>query len=396
MIVYYDARTESWFHTVQHQRYTFGSEETHLLFRESPTPTSIPFTVESSQLNLGPLVGILAGRKGKESIVGNGTLFKKIQESMAEHHGIAFIFTLDDIEQNRIKGHVYLPEKKSWFKVYSPFPHIVYNRLPFRKLEESVKYQSARRLFQEKKVCFFNPSFIDKYELYKILKKEPTLEKFLPKTILVEDKEMLRNFLDKYEQIYVKPANSAKGKGIFKIRKNAATIVVTEYSRKLFFPSLEAFWTEYESTFLKKNYIAQEEITPLLYEGNRFDFRILAHFDGQSYQVSGVGVRQSGKQNVTTHVPNGGRILDFNEVKRPGDEQFIEKIVNLCGEILSQQLGFFGEFSIDAGLTDKREYVIYEINSKPMSFDEEHIEKERIDSLMALFYQLFRSQLFSD
>ncbi len=218
----------------------------------------------------------------------------------------------------------------------------------------------------------------------------------MPKTILVEDKEMLRNFLDKYEQIYLKPANSAKGKGIFKIRKNAATIVVTEYSRKLFFPSLEAFWTEYESTFLKKNYIAQEEITPLLYEGNRFDFRILAHFDGQSYQVSGVGVRQSGKQNVTTHVPNGGRILDFNEVKRPGDEQFIEKIVNLCGEILSQQLGFFGEFSIDAGLTDKREYVIYEINSKPMSFDEEHIEKERIDSLMALFYQLFRSQLFSD
>lgn len=396
MIVYYDVRTESWFHTVQHQTFTLGVEEIPLLFRHAPSSSSIPFSVQTHQLNLGPLVGILAGRKGKESVVGNGPLFKKLQEGIEEHHGIALVFTLEDIKKNGIKGHIYIPEKKSWLKIYSPFPHIVYNRLPYRALEHSEQYQSALRLFREKKICFFNPSFIDKYQLYNILKREPLLTNFLPETILVKETEHLKAFLEKHEQIYVKPANSAKGKGIFKVGKdNKGSIIVTKYSHQQTYPDYNTFWSEYKSFFCSKPYIAQAEVTPLLYKGNRFDFRILAHFNGQSYQVTGVGVRQSGQQNLTTHVLNGGKILEFDEVKRAEDEGVIEEIVNRCGQILSDELGFFGEFSIDAGLTEQGEYVIYEVNSKPMSFDEKQIEKNRIDSLIALFQQLFKKQLFS-
>lgn len=396
MIVYYDARTESWFHTFQHQKFTLGVEEIPLLFRPTPSPSSIPFSVQTHQLNLGPLVGILAGRKGKESVVGNGSLFKKLQKSIEEHSGIALIFTLEDIKKNGIRGHIYIPEKEGWLKIYSPFPHIVYNRLPFRALEQSDQYQSAIRLFQEKKVCFFNPSFIDKYQLYTILKREPLLTSFLPETILIDEKSKLMDFLKKHTQIYVKPANSAKGKGIFKLGKdNEDSITVTGYSHQQTYPHYDTFWSKYKEIFFSQPHIAQAEVTPLLYKGNRFDFRILAHFNGQSYQVTGVGVRQSGQQNLTTHVLNGGKIIEFDEVKRAEDEFFIEEIVNRCGQILSDELGFFGEFSIDVGLTEKGEYVIYEVNSKPMSFDEEHIEKNRIDSLIVLFQQFFKKQLFT-
>lgn len=71
-----------------------------------------------------------------------------------------------------------------------------------------------------------------------------------------------------------------------------------------------------------KTYIAQEEIHSAEYEGTRFDFRILAHANQEEYILTGVGVRLSQKQDVTTHIPSGGRLIPYRQFQSNDHDEF--------------------------------------------------------------------------
>ncbi|TKC18127.1 YheC/YheD family endospore coat-associated protein [Robertmurraya kyonggiensis] len=389
MILYYDPDKQIWFHTEAEQEYTFGVDEIPVPYRNKPSSSSIPFHLGCRKKNnLGPFVGILAGRKNERNIIGNGLLFKKLQEEILEHEGISFVFTLEDLGDQQVDGHLYLPYKEQWLLVKLPIPHLVYNRLPFRKMEQTEQFQSAIRLFQQKDVCFFNPSFLDKFELYKIFSEDARLGRFFPETILIQDRLSLESFLELYKDIYVKPSSAAKGRGIYRMMKDEK-IFVQGLKQEHAFSNFDELWNEYKAKLTKRPCIAQKTISPLLHEGNRYDFRVLAHFNGEKYKVTGIGIRQSVEQSVTTHIPNGGRLIPQEEVLKDKDKQFIQEVVQRCGDILTKEIGFFGEFSIDAGLTENEDYVIYEINSKPMSFDENDIEEARVRHLVQLFGYFF-------
>lgn len=391
MIIYYDSSEQSWYHTRANEQFTFGADSEPLLYKKTPTKNAIPFEVICrNNGNLGPLVGILTSRNKNALITGNKPLFKLLQGELLDNGGISVVMTLEDLQRNEKNGYVYLPYQKKWLKIAIPFPHIVYNRIPIRKIESSEIFRNTVNTFQEKGVKFFNPSFLNKYYLYELLKEDPRLNKYVPETILVDAKDSLRLFLDRKQSLYLKPTSSSKGKGLFRIYQDENGFISSQDLKKTIqFTNFNDFWNHHQALFRKKEYMAQKAITPLLYKGNRYDFRILAHFDGKEYVVTGVGIRQSEKQSVTTHLPHGGKLIAFEEVYRKKDEKFIIEVVKHCGELLSKRLGFFGEFSIDAGITNEDDYVLYEVNSKPMSFDEEEIEKQRIGHLVHLFKYFF-------
>lgn len=391
MIIYYDLLEQKWFHTHNQQIFTFGIEKIPILFKKTPTPSAIPFPVTCRENgNLGPLVGILAGRNQKQSVTGNGPLFIKLQTEILDNGGISVVITPENMKENEGIGFLYLPFHEKWIKVKIPYPHIVYNRIPFRSIEQTQEYKEAIKTFKEKGIYLFNPFFLNKFELYTLFKDDPLLKKFVPETILVNGKMSLKHFLESLNSVYIKPTSAAKGRGIFKIiQKKNGTVFVQDFQKETIFDTFDDFWFCFEKIILKEEYLAQKEIIPLLYNGKRYDFRILAHFNGHEYIVTGVGIRQSEQQNLTTHIPHGGKIIPHEEVFRENDKQFFTKVVKHCGELLSEKLGFFGEFSIDAGISNEGDYVIYEVNSKPMSFDEVEIEKERIHNLVHLFKHFF-------
>ena len=80
-------------------------------------------------------------------------------------------------------------------------------------------------------------------------------------------------------------------------------------------------------------------------------------------------------------------MLPYIKVKTDRHDQFFDWAVKEIGQLLTEELGYFGEFSLDAGITEKGNYVIYEVNSKPMSFDEPKIEEKRISALVDLFFR---------
>lgn len=53
-----------------------------------------------------------------------------------------------------------------------------------------------------------------------------------------------------------------------------------------------------------------------------------------------------------------------------------------------EKIGFLGEFSIDIGEDESGSLFIYEVNSKPMQFDEVEIETNRLLHLKNLFIEL--------
>lgn len=388
MNIYYDSVTSDWYQTSVLTPITIGGDHHHLLYKEAVLQNSLTFHLNEESHHVGPIIGIAAARKADGKIAGNSALFIKLQKKLLSQGGLSYIFTLEDVHDDYIDGYVFLPGMKLWKKIKAPFPDVVYNRIPFRRVEQGDRFRDFSSILKMRNILFFNPCFLDKFELYCLLQKHPLLKGHLPETALAADKQTLYSFLEKHPNAYLKPSHSAKGKGIFRLFFTGTKLNLEGLQRKETYSSFLSFWEEWENELFEKQYLVQEEIKSAKYDGKKFDLRILAHAKKEGYMVTGVGVRQAVEQDITTHVPNGGRLLPYQPFKSNELDRFIALAVNLIGEILTNEYGFFGEFSIDAGIRPDGNYVLYEVNSKPMSFDEMEIEENKIDQLCRLFFQI--------
>jgi glutathione synthase/RimK-type ligase-like ATP-grasp enzyme len=389
MKIHYDSNSLYWYQCSIEDPITMGGDKLIISYDTMESENSISFEIRLKNNQIGPLIGIMTSRKTDGSMAGNGPLFIEIQKRLISFGGISFIFTLDGVADDYIDGYTFIPDKYSWIKVRVPYPDLVYNRIPFRKSEQNIRTQSFFSILKEKHIPFFNPCFIDKYELYCLLENNPILQTFLPETILVKDKTALSYFLKSHKSIYLKPSQSGRGKGIYRIHLDTDSQIKLEgLKENKTYQSFNHFWKEREMVLLEKGYLAQEEIKSALFQGKRFDFRILAHAEFGGYAVTGVGIRQSQSQEITTHIPSGGRFLPYQLLQSDEHDQFIQTTVDHIGRVLTDEFGYFGEFSIDAAINDSRHYYLFEVNSKPMSFDETEIEERKIAQLCRLFLQL--------
>ncbi|WNS76742.1 YheC/YheD family protein [Bacillus sp. DTU_2020_1000418_1_SI_GHA_SEK_038] len=387
MSIFYDLELKDWFTLSNKQSITLGSNKHPVTMICSAPARSLPLHI-SPQKEI-PLIGILTGRKKDNKVTGNGRLFKELQKEIMKNGGISIVFTPQNINDHSIKGYMYLPIKDKWYSIKCPLPHVVYNRVPFRILEKSDSFFEAYQFFKSKNIPFFNTCFLDKHEFYQVFSEDPYFQKLMPETIKIHEKLPLENFFKKHNQLYLKPSLGSKGKGIYLASLNKdSTINLLGHEELLQYEDFHTFWMNWNSVLLKKSYIAQNAVEPLLYNGKRFDFRILVHYVNNQYKVTGVGIRQSREQNVTTHVPKGGIILPYKQLQSKEHDQFITEVSQRAGKLLSKEIGFFGEFSIDAGISADGRYVVYEINSKPMRFDEQEIERKRLQTLTCLFLDL--------
>lgn len=388
MKIFYEDQNEEWYHNSRKTELSFGGEKV-ILSQQKADLNSLYFDLQVKENHVGPLVGIMTARNSDGKLVGNIPLFINLQIKLISLHGISFIFTLDDVNDNGINGYTYLPDQNRWYAISVPLPDLIYNRIPFRKSEENENFHTFVAAINEKNIPFFNPSFVDKFEIHQLFEMDSILQKYLPKTEKVSQKDTFFSFLKNNPSVYLKPSNSSRGKGIYLLKKiDQSDFLLQGLGSIQKFPTLQAFWKEWGNVLKTENYIVQEAIQSAQIEGKRFDFRILAHAEKGTYTVTGVGIRQSQTQEITTHIPNGGRILPYRDLQTDEHDSFIKTVVGQIGITLTEGLGFFGEFSIDAGLSLDGKYFIYEVNSKPMSFDESEIDEKKINQLCRLFLQL--------
>ncbi|HJV17828.1 MAG TPA: YheC/YheD family protein, partial [Bacillales bacterium] len=255
MNIYYESKSASWFHTGLKDKITIGGDN-QIVRHKRACMDATRFDLQLKNDHVGPLIGIMTSQKGNGLITGNYSLFKELQKKLISLHGISFIFTQEGIQDDNINGYTYLPESQNWMKIKAPYPDLVFNRIPFRKAEQNEEFHHTLDKFKQKDIPFFNPCFIDKYDIHQLFKHHPILQKFLPKTEIIDNQTVVESFLKKYQSVYVKPAQSAKGKGIFRLRLyHQSEVHLDGISSHEKFASFQAFWNKWGSIINSKKYI---------------------------------------------------------------------------------------------------------------------------------------------
>lgn len=393
MKIYYDPSCRSWHHNENSDDIPWGFKKNGIIKALNVIPSSfVPaFNLMIKDGKAGPLAGIMTGTSSRgKGFGGNSSQFKAIHTALEKAGGGCIVFTPQGISDKGIEGFMYVGSKAKWMKIHAPLPDLVYNRIPGRSAEQSREVQGATQFFQSLSIPFFNPSFFSKWTVYSILKQRKPLQPFLPETIQVLTGQQLSTFLKKHQKLYLKPADGSKGKGIFtvELQKNGS-LAVNKISHSPLFQTFREFWLSSREIFTEKDYIAQPFIQSDILDGSRYDLRVLVHKTGESFKVSGVGVRKAVSQQVTTHVPNGGMLVPFETISQRVNQNTIALLARECGEALTESLGLVGEFSMDIGVTKDYQLMLYEINSKPMVFDEPHIQSQGIDNLVACFHSVW-------
>lgn len=391
MKIYFHPKKNTFVHIEKNNGpYFWGKNDEFLPCLEEEFLPFFPFKMKTNKMRIGPLIGILISRNSRNEVIGDSDLYIGIQKELQKQGGLSFLYSLDDCGKDYINGICYCTEEKRWVQANFPFPQLVYNRLSSRKLEMEEAFMQHVEWIRNHNIILFNPGFIDKFLMHQIFSKNKQLKPLLPETISVEkDSKSFQNFLHTHKKLYLKPTKSSQGKGIklltiendnkFQIRTNAKIEYLT---------TLPVLIRYVENHCLNQSYIAQKAIDSDLINGKKYDFRILSHYEKGKYRITGIGVRMAKKDGITTHVSKGGEIFPFQPSTHKRLIRDFKRIVDECGKSLSRELGFFGEFSMDVGMDTNGKLWIFEVNAKPMKFDEQEIERNKMEKLIQLFYEL--------
>lgn len=362
------------------------------------------FQYYDNNIRLGPLVGILTSRDkhGIYPVGKNARIFKEMFIA-AQNQGV-FLFEFYpegvNIKTKTIKGHS-IDRLGKFYSATFPFPDVVYNRIRYRVIENRKDVKQAIKIFaSDPGIQLFNTRFLNKLEVYRVLKKNPSTAEFIPETALYNTRN-LKYFLGKYGALYLKPIANSRGKGIIKLGKGAAGTYYVQHATKAY--------SNYHSTLTQAHlkmkhyglkpmrYLVQKAIPLATYRGRPFDLRVQVQKDAMGkWMLTGVGARVAGPNRIVTHVPNGGTAKAFDDVLNEAfngsttiNNDINKQLFYITGvvpEALERELKLtLAILSMDIGIDNKGKLWLIEVNSKPASFDEDAIRKVHTQTLVDYF-----------
>lgn len=338
-------------------------------------------------------LGILTAGGGR--VPGNKEMFRFVLAACRRAGVNAYVFTPAGVNWTKrsVKGFQY--RRGSWRPNMFPLPSVVYNRVPNRQLENSLPVRQLKQGMRKASIPLYNANYFNKYDLYRILKANPSARTYLPWTKAVRGMRDIEQALLLHPILYLKPKYAFAGKGIMRLRKHAKGYTVNYRShtnrtiKKSSFGQIRPFLENYMG---RQTYIMQEAIPLARLRGRIYDIRLLVQKNGRGlWGVSGAGVRVAGKGSITTHVPSGGYIASLDEVlpQTFGQEaesvrmKVYEAAMLIAPYIESKYKGLIGEMSMDIGIDQRGRPWFFEANAKPMRFDEAKIRKVGLETLVA-------------
>ncbi|RBW69352.1 YheC/YheD family protein [Bacillus taeanensis] len=378
----YHLPTKSFYYRGKKQL-TWGYHQVPLPFPPSHS-NCIRFSMIEQAGKIGPLVGILTNTHSKRPFGGNLDYFQSIQIKMLAKGGLSFVFTSERMKKNSIIGWMYVDKK--WVEAIFPYPNMVYNRISSPAIENKPSTKEAFKKLQTEKIPYFNPSFFNKWEITQLLQKETTLHPFLPETILFQTKQQAAAFVEKHRHIYIKPVYGNKGNGIFTLKKKNNHYTLQSHQFKSDALPFQSCWNILNPYLQKEPYILQKSVRLQTYNNCIFDFRVLAQKINLNWIITGIGIRMAKEKGITTHVPKGGTVFPLNAVKPPINFHIVHMLIKNSAAILEKNYDNVKEFSMDIGRDKEGNYSIFEINAKPMSFDEKNIQAKRMNNLINIFF----------
>ncbi|WP_238403107.1 YheC/YheD family protein [Paenibacillus mesophilus] len=304
-----------------------------------------------------------------------------VKQLMGAGKDRSFVFAFDrnDVDWNSETVIGSFPRRSGvWLRRKIPLPDVVYNRFLNRKAEQSSSMDRFKRRLVDKGIPVFNWSFFDKGDVYKWLEGE-TESKYIPESIAGPSAKQIKQLMEKYPFIYLKPTHGSEGRGIYRLSyvpKRGYYIRFRHGGKnvQLHYSQFDVLMNMLKKRSKLSRYIAQQGVRLIELDGCSVDFRFHMIKNGNNeWVISGIGAKKAGKGSVTTHVRNGGQLITpmralsgafgsragkvLDHAKKAVTE-LSEAIERKCPETL-------GELGLDIGLDRSGNVWMFEANAKP-------------------------------
>lgn len=337
--------------------------------------------------------------------------FKTISQ-IGQQEGIpVMVFYPNQINftEKTVKGFA-LNTAGEWVRTTSPIPQYIYDRCFYTGSTYNRNYkQSVSKLLQDKAIHFLGIGLKGKWQMFETVSKHSDLKTFLPPTEVYSSLDQLKQWLEQYSSIILKPINGSLGIGVLRVTNKANSLYVEGRGTnngllKKTFSSPQAFASFLSSYVQRWKYLIQPYLTLRTDEDIPFDIRILVQKDGTGqWSTTGKALRIGSKSGITSNLHGGGNAYSFEKFMSknytPSESATIahqmHTIETTLPEFLDHRLGPLVELGIDIGVDSNQKIWLIEVNSKPgREIFERLNEKEAVFKSQAnpLYYAKFLMQ----
>ncbi len=376
-------------HDTGRGNYMLSPELIQALHLKKSKGLKVRYQAEEKILHLGPTIGIMATyipSPNRYEIDPRSLHAELIYLSIVSKSfpGQVYVFTPSGINwaNNTCRGYVYhqfSATRGKWESALYPIPDVVYDRIHSRSAEarNSVKYAKIR-LMQMPYLNYFNPHYLNKWNVHQIMAANPRLTEYLPDTReLTQDN--LEEMLRKYHTLFIKPSNGSLGKGIIKVSSHRGQFNYVIYrNRRLRGQARSAAELMNKTKKFRgdRHYIVQQGLELIKYRGASFDLRIIYQKNGRGeWQISKKFCRIAPRGSSISNLSSGGRVEKSLKVLQHAFknsnliETKNEQIRLLCkmvaGTLETDNNSTFGELGMDIGIDRNGRLYLIEVNSKP-------------------------------
>ncbi|KXG42810.1 YheC/YheD family endospore coat-associated protein [Tepidibacillus decaturensis] len=359
-------------------------------------------------LKLGPILGILVQHidsSHPQAPFGKLTTFCEEISMVSKSKGLlTYVFTMKDINKQTQSVTGWVLKDKHWLKHIFPIPNVVYNRISSRNIEKSLK-ESITNLKQQYHLHFFNEHFLNKWQVYEILKPTP-IHSMMPETRYYKGILTIKEMLVKYPILYLKPTNGALGRGIIRIEKQNNHLFIVQYSRSQgsithTFHSIGQMFKHLQPRLNTEPYLVQQGLPLIQIEKRPIDFRILTQKNKYGkWAITSMVARIASDQHFVSNLARGGtqsgvmktiRLSDSVKDKKISKQRFRTLALAIAQHLEESSTGNFAEFGIDLALDTNGNVWLLEVNSKPSKTEESQLNEPRPSVMQLLKYVLFVS-----
>jgi glutathione synthase/RimK-type ligase-like ATP-grasp enzyme len=345
---------------------------------EKDLPIRVMYESYSSSIYLGPIIALLTQINRNHHFQALTSFCEEIHKFCEKEHVFFYVFSAYGWQDEFVDGYIY--ENNDWRKLQLPIPQAVYNRIHSRTYEQSDKVQQLFRAFQSLNINYFNDHFLNKWEVYEKLSPHEYMIPFLPETRLMNGFYTLKEMLESYTTVFIKPVHGSQGREIYRIQLKDDVGYVIDYSSfqggvAHTFDSIEELYQSLRERLKNQRFIIQQGLKLISYNSRPLDFRYLCVRDEHDHwNVISSVARVSGANQFVSNLAKGGKQYKVKQVlegRFSGRDQIqIRKTMNevvleAASLVGTEMNGCYGELGIDLAVDEEGHPWILEINTKP-------------------------------
>lgn len=338
-------------------------------------------------LQFGPVVGLFTTHS-KHPPWGEQTDLLALTVRHGNRMGqYVYVFTPDDVDLDQAVVNGWrVTAAGQWVRRPCPLPDVIYDRIPSRKHERLPAVVDLKaKLRPTYGQRYFNPGYLDKWQLHEPLLANPAIARFLPETILYSGPADLSAMLARHRIVFLKPIDGSLGRGVVRLNRmpggKVSYRLPTGQTAHVCSSAGEAARRLSRLTSVRQ-YLVQQGVHLATLNGSPFDVRVLAQKgQGGRWFRTKVYARVAQPGSYLSNLARGATawvwpgVLHISFGAEAGKRRVALAAVRELGRRVPPAVEAaageaFGELGIDIGIDTTGRCWLIEVNSKPMrTFD---------------------------